>query len=668
MKRFILIILLLMTNFAIHTLHAQVASLPLELLWAKGLGGNRNEMGEKIVADNIGNVYMVGTFEGQLNLPEINTNLLSKGGKDIFITKWNNKGRLQKAVAVGSGYDDKANALKIDKNNMLYLAGYKEKMSSPNGYEELEKDMFWSLYDTSLALKKTITVASTADEEIFNLDIDNQENVVVSGYFKNEINFDPNRSDLIFATKGYSDAFFAKYDSDGKCLWAKTLNLVSINTTLYSQVDQSGNIILSGIFQSRCDFDPSVGQAFLTSTSYTQDIFIAKYTPDGALISADKIGGSGWEQLHDMKMDYAGNLILVGSFYGTVDFGLGITQMNLKSRLQESFVASYAPNREIIFANGFTSISERGKTTIAIDTNNSIYLTGSFLNNAEFNDSQTSTISSAGGSDLFVAHYSQIGNFDYALALGYNESEVATSSYFANNILYISGVYDGNSTLKTHNNEIALINKGMGDAFVIALQTDYKPRQNYSLAGRINTGNQEVVDCQVKLWEKSATNELIERQTMNSTNGIFQFNNLPKSTYTLEVIPQAEAKFRFKNTFYVNKSSLATANWINLFGNTTEVDLQLIPYGKNARAESAWIQVYTNSNKETLNIYGSEDINTSSLLKIFDSRGILIYERSFLAQETVGVQQLQLPEVPQGVYCGILTNSQFEPHQFKFVK
>lgn len=369
-----------------------------------------------------------------------------------------------------------------------------------------------------------------------------------------------------------------------------------------------------------------------------------------------------------MKIDHAGNLILVGSFYGIVDFGLGITQKNLKSRLQDGFIASYAPNREIIFTNRFTAISERDKPTISVDTNNSIYLTGSFLDNAKFNNAQTSTISSAGGSDLFIAHYSKIGNFDYVQTLGNNESEIATSSYFVNNILYISGIYEGNSTLKTQNNEISLTNKGVGDAFVIALQTDFKPSLIYSLAGRINSSDQEIVDCQIKLWERNATNELIERQTMSSTDGIFQFNNLSKSTYTLEVIPQAEAKFRFKTTYYVNKSSLASANWITLFGNTTEVDLQLIPFAKNARTESKWVQVYPNIDNEALNIYGSGEIKSSSLLKIFDSRGILIYERLFLAQETVGVQQLPLPEMPQGVYCGIITNSQFEPHQFKFIR
>jgi len=657
-----------MTNLATHILYAQSASSPLELLWAKGLSGSKYEVGEKVVADKIGNVYMIGTFEGQLNMPEININLISKGGKDIFISKWNSEGQLINATAIGSNYDDKANALKIDKDNKVYIAGYKEKISSPNGYDEIEKDMFWSVYDTSLKVKNTLTIASTADEEILNLDIDNENNIVVSGYFRNEITFDTNGSDLTFATKGYSDAFFAKYDREGKCLWAKTLNLVTINTTLYSQVDKSGSIILAGIFQSRCDFDPSAGQTFLTSTSYTQDIFIAKYTSNGTFISADKIGGNGWEQLHDMKIDNAGNLILAGSFYGLVDFGLEIKQKKLIAKLQDGFIVSYAPNREIIFANRFTAISERSKPSISIDTNNSIYLTGSFLDNAEFNNVPTSTISSAGGSDLFVAHYSQSGNFDYEQTLGYNESEVAAYCYFANNTLYISGVYEGNSILKTQNNEIALTNKGMGDAFVIALQTDYKPNQNYSLAGRINSSGQEIVDCQVKLWEKSATNELIELQTMMSSNGTFQFNNLPKSTYTLEVIPQSEAKFRFKTTYYVNKASLAAANWINLFGNATELDLQLIPYAKNARAENQWIQVYANSDNETLNIHCSEAINSPSNLKIFDTRGILIYERSFLAQETVSVKQLSLPEVPQGVYCGIITNSDYEPYLFKYIK
>src|SRR5438045_1426330 len=58
-----------------------------------------------------------------------------------------------------------------------------------------------------------------------------------------------------------------------------------------SKVDGDGNIVVAGIFSLTANFDPSKsGQSLLTSVGES-DAFVAKYSPDGRLIWAERFGG-----------------------------------------------------------------------------------------------------------------------------------------------------------------------------------------------------------------------------------------------------------------------------------------------------------------------------------------------------------------------------------------
>ena len=51
------------------------------------------------------------------------------------------------------------------------------------------------------------------------------------------------------------------------------------------------------------------------------DVFVAEYTPLGALVWAKRFGGPIDDNGRGIAVDGAGNVVVTGSFYGTADFG-----------------------------------------------------------------------------------------------------------------------------------------------------------------------------------------------------------------------------------------------------------------------------------------------------------------------------------------------------------
>lgn len=103
----------------------------------------------------------------------------------------------------------------------------------------------------------------------------------------------------------------------------------SISGTAAISHDASGNAYVTGSFSGTVDFDFGSGVSNLTSSGST-DIFAAKYTAAGNLVWAKRIGGTGADAGSSV-VNLNGNMILSGSFLGTVDFNPGTAVNNLTS-------------------------------------------------------------------------------------------------------------------------------------------------------------------------------------------------------------------------------------------------------------------------------------------------------------------------------------------------
>jgi hypothetical protein len=84
--------------------------------------------------------------------------------------------------------------------------------------------------------------------------------------------------------------------------------------------DASGNLVTTGYFMSSTDF----GGGPVTSAG-EYDVFVAKHDPDGNHLWSMAFGDLNWDQWGiEIATDSAGNVIVVGAFDGSVDFGGGL--------------------------------------------------------------------------------------------------------------------------------------------------------------------------------------------------------------------------------------------------------------------------------------------------------------------------------------------------------
>ena len=81
-------------------------------------------------------------------------------------------------------------------------------------------------------------------------------------------------------SNGGSDAFVLKLDNDGNFMWVKTFGGMLREYIIDLAIDDTGNIITTGIFNGEADFDPGLAIFNQTPEMYN-DTFIQKLDSNG---------------------------------------------------------------------------------------------------------------------------------------------------------------------------------------------------------------------------------------------------------------------------------------------------------------------------------------------------------------------------------------------------
>ncbi len=237
----------------------------------------------------------------------------------------------------------------------------------------------------------------------------------ITGVFEGTADFDPGVGIYNLTSNGSADIFFAKYSSDGSFIWAANFGGTSSDYGESVFIDGSGNLYITGGFQGTADFDPSGVTQNLTSAG-NLDIFFAKYSSDGSLIWANRVGGTDSDFGSSLVVDGNGNSYITGAFRDTVDFDHGSGTSNLISNGNyDIFFAKYAPNGNFIWANGMGGTSIDQGNSIAIDESGNIFVAGNFKYTVDFDPGIGTFNLTAGGStgsdDIFIAKYLPDGIF-----------------------------------------------------------------------------------------------------------------------------------------------------------------------------------------------------------------------------------------------------------------
>lgn len=398
------------------------------LIWANVLSGGGASAGTGIGVDGLGNVYVAGNFNGSdVDFdPSASTySFATQGSSDMFLEKFNSSGGFvwaktfgSAAVAVYPYYMNVSSAGDIvvsgDFNGTVDFDG---SAAVANKTPVGNYDGFVMKYNASGNYQWAFNVGDANNDYAYALDVDASGNVYVAGSFQNNPDFDPSAAVNTFSSNGSADMFLAKYTSAGNFVWVSGAGGSSNDDGYRVKVDAAGNVILSGAMtSSTLDADPSAALYTLNKVgSGNADAFIGKYNgTSGAFIWAQNTGGSGDVIAYNITSDSQNNIYLAGGFDGSADFDFSAAGTNslttMNSGNTDIFLAKYDLNGGYILAKNLGGGSANGDNaySINLDASDNIYIAGCYANTIDFDfAAPTTTLNMYGGTDIFVAKYSQ---------------------------------------------------------------------------------------------------------------------------------------------------------------------------------------------------------------------------------------------------------------------
>jgi hypothetical protein len=456
-------------------------------VYAKRMGGTNSDIGNSIAIDGSGNAYITGSFNGTADFdPGAGTqNLVSAGGSDIFLAKYDASGNYAYAKSIGGTSLDVGSSISIDGTGTAYITGYfigtvdfdpgvgtQNLTSSAGSY-----DIFLAKYDASGNYVYAKCIGGTSSDIGNSIAIDGTGNAYITGYFIGTVDFDPGAGTAnLIGPSGINNAPVAKYSSTGIYVWAKALG--GYSTSPYSDRatsitrDASGNIYITGYFDGTIDFDPGAGTANLTSGG-GGDIYFAKYDASGNYIYAKAIGGTANDVCNSIAVDASGNAYVTGYFNGTVDFDPGAGTANLTSAgIDDIFYAKYDASGNYVFAKRIGGTGRDNGSSIALDGSGNLYITGFFTSSPagsviDFDPGAGTAYLAGANKDIFIAKYNNSGNYVYAKSMG-NASDDAGNSLTIDGSgnAYITGYFNGTVDFDPGAGTANLTSAGLSDIFL----------------------------------------------------------------------------------------------------------------------------------------------------------------------------------------------------------
>lgn len=334
------------------------------LIWAESFGGTSSDIGTKVIIDNQNNIFLTANFNGTLDIdPSLAiSNLVSNGGSDVLLAKFNNNGNLITAISYGGIGIENSVDMVLDQNKKVLMTGTFNDVvdfnpDAVNSYTLSNTlgsaDTYITKFDSVLNFEWAKSLPSSGNQAPKDINVDKYNQVLLCGFYDTQsidLDPDPVNSHTFSSNGGGESAFIAKYDNSGNYLWAGTWG----NSNLYYNIatsiwaDSLGNIYSTGFFRGQVDFD------ILPSSTYTISngssgpaLYYTKYDYLGNLVFAKKLTG-GFIYSNTSHMDNNGDLLFAGNINSPVNIDptgsnpYTIAMPNQCGNYFDGFIAKYS--------------------------------------------------------------------------------------------------------------------------------------------------------------------------------------------------------------------------------------------------------------------------------------------------------------------------------------
>ncbi|MCG8698489.1 MAG: T9SS type A sorting domain-containing protein [Bacteroidales bacterium] len=335
-----------------------------------------------------------------------------------------------------------------DNNNNIYVIGYFSGGNLEIGNDILtcegDNDIFISKFDSKNNYLWTKSFGGKGKEETTSISIDNQNNIIVSGFFQSDT--------IIFETDtllndGNNDAFILKMNYNGdinfvkRVFWGEGLQKVLDVTLDYNNLD----LVAVGMFKEDISFFLDSDTVYLEAQG-PKNLFITRFDNLGNVVNFKRFIAT--ERLNTFKhiqLDKNDGYYITGNlvdtlFLDTINYIVGYENFwdILVINVNEYFNVQWARKGGGV---GYDNVTES-----VVDNYGNIYIAGTVESNVVFDStaSQESRIISGFGSfDYYIGKYNKGGNLDWVIRNGGVGFDGIYGIQIVNDKLLVGGKYTG---------------------------------------------------------------------------------------------------------------------------------------------------------------------------------------------------------------------------------
>ena len=450
--------------------------------WAKQISGSDYETVNAMAVDQNGNVYTAGSFPGTTDFdPGVGSYNLTAISTDIFVSKLNSSGDFIWAKKMG-GLNSSAqcNSIAVDDYGNIYLTGsfsqtvdFDPDSGTYNLTSATNNDIFIEKLDSSgnIIWARNISGPTFGSfDEGNSITIDKNGNSYISGNFSGSADFDPDTSNFNLTAFGNDDNFILKLNASGDFVFAKQLGGINLDWNYSIALDTFGNIFTTGFFTNSADLDPGVNTFNVSGNG--EEAFISKLDSSGNFIWARKFSGAnGDEYGKSITLDKLGNVYSTGYYSDSTDFDPGTGVYYLTAEYYDIYISKLDSGGNFIWAKRIGGPDYDEPTKILLDAGNNVYITGSYVDSADFDPgSGVYYLSNISHANCFVTKLDNSGNLIWAKQMsGIGESYGTSIGLDASENIYLTGNFSNNIDCDPGNGVVTFNTSGDNDVFIVKL-------------------------------------------------------------------------------------------------------------------------------------------------------------------------------------------------------
>jgi len=216
-----------------HNVYALIENGDTELVYSWD-ASTRNGSGGYLAVDKNGNLVLAGSTSGSFIYDSESSEYeweYSDG--DVFLKHFDNEGNLAWSHTLGGDGEDYPCCVSIDKEGNILIAGVFENtvdFDPGQGTDEhIAKgylDIFLSKYSPDGSTMWTRTWGGTDPSNYsdmpYDIEVTSRYEILITGVFSGNVDFNPGREVTIYKSIGENDAFLCKFDLGGNLLWTRT--------------------------------------------------------------------------------------------------------------------------------------------------------------------------------------------------------------------------------------------------------------------------------------------------------------------------------------------------------------------------------------------------------------------------------------------------------------